>query len=166
MIGLALGLLIVVAVFFVIRKKVTGLLKGKLGGIVKGMAEGIGSIRKMEKPFQFVVLSLLIWASYFYSLYACFFALPQTAHLSQSNCLTLLLFGTFGVIFSPGGLGAYPAILYGILTVTFKVDPISAFALPWLSWGSQFILVVVLGARSLVFLPLYNKNKNGAAQIS
>ena len=108
-------LLIGVLLFFVIRKKVSGLLKGKLGGMLKGMGEGIGSIRKMEKPFQFVVISLLIWASYFYSLYVCFFALPQTSHLTQSNCLTLLLFGTFGVIFSPGGLGAYPAILGGIL---------------------------------------------------
>lgn len=163
---IAVAVLLLVVVFFVLRKKLSGLLKGKLGGIIKGMGEGIGSIRKMKNPLQFVLLSLLIWASYFYSLYACFFALPQTAHLSQSNCLTLLLFGTFGVIFSPGGLGAYPAILAGILTVTFKVDSVAAFALPWLSWGSQFILVVVLGTISLVFLPLYNKNKNGAAQIS
>lgn len=160
------ALLLGVLLFFVIRKKVSGLLKGKLGGMLKGMGEGIGSIRKMEKPFQFVVISLLIWASYFYSLYVCFFALPQTSHLTQSNCLTLLLFGTFGVIFSPGGLGAYPAILGGILTVTFGIDSISAFALPWLSWSSQFILIVVLGIISLVFLPLYNKRRNVDTQTS
>lgn len=159
-----LGLLAVAGATFFFRKKITGLLKGKFGGIIKGMAEGIGSIRKMDKPLQFVALSLLIWASYFYSLYACFFALPQTAHLSQTNCLTLLLFGTFGVIFSPGGLGAYPAILGVILSVTFHVDTVGTFALPWLSWGSQFVLVVVMGIASLVFLPLYNKRRNGITQ--
>lgn len=156
--------LLVILAAFLLRKKMAGLLKGKLGGMLKGMAEGIGSVRKMDRPFQFVMLSLFIWACYFYSLYFCFFALPGTSHLNQSDCLTLLLFGTFGVIFSPGGLGAYPAIVGGILLYTFHVDQVSAFALPWLSWTSQFILVVLLGILSLVFLPLYNKKKNGVSQ--
>ena len=155
---LALGLLVLAFLF--LRKKVIGLLKGKFGGIIKGMIEGLGSIRKMDKPFQFVFLSLLIWVCYFYCLYVCFFALNGTSHLGQKECLTLLLFGTFGVIFSPGGLGAYPAILGGILLYTFHVDTASSFALPWLSWTSQFVLVVVLGIVSLVTLPLFNRNKN------
>lgn len=153
-------ILVLVTAFFFLRKKFSQLLKGKLGGIIKGMAEGIGSIRKMENPIQFVLLSLMIWACYFYSLYVCFFALPGTSHLGQKECLTLLLFGTFGVMFSPGGLGAYPAILGGILLYTFKVDVVSAFALPWLAWSSQFILVVVLGVVSLIVLPLYNRKKD------
>lgn len=145
--------------FLFLRKKVSGLLKGKLGGVVKGMADGIGSIRKMEKPLQFVALSILIWACYFYALYLCFFALSGTAHLGQKECLTLLLFGTFGVIFSPGGLGAYPAILGGILLYTFHIDVASSFALPWLSWTSQFLLIVGLGIICLIALPLVNNQK-------
>jgi len=148
------------AILFLLRKKFAALLKGKLGGIIKGMAEGIGSVRKMESPLKFIGLSLMIWACYFYSLYFCFFALPGTSHLGQKECLTLLLFGTFGVIFSPGGLGAYPAILGGILVTTYGIDPVSSFALPWLSWTSQFILIVFLGIASLIVLPLYNRNKD------
>lgn len=154
----------IIIAFFLLRKKMAGLLKGKLGNMLKGMGEGIGSVRKMDRPVQFVLLSLMIWACYFYSLYFCFFALPGTENLSQSDCLTLLLFGTFGVIFSPGGLGAYPAIVGGILLYTFHVDAVSAFALPWLSWTSQFVLVVVLGISSLIFLPLYNKKNNVVSQ--
>jgi len=153
-------ILAISAALFLLRKKFAGLLKGKLGGILKGMAEGIGSVRKMESPLKFIALSLMIWACYFYSLYICFFALNGTAHLGQKECLTLLLFGTFGVIFSPGGLGAYPAILGFILANTYKVDPVSSFALPWLSWTSQFALVVVLGIISLIVLPIYNRKKN------
>jgi len=160
MIVLAVIVIGAIAGFFLIRKKMAGLLKGKLGGIIKGMGEGIGSVRKMKNPIQFIVLSFMIWACYFYSLYVCFFALPGTSQLGQSECLTLLLFGTFGVIFSPGGLGAYPAIVGGILLYTFHVDQVSAFALPWLSWTSQFFLVVLLGILSLVFLPIYNKKRN------
>lgn len=158
------GFVIALLAFILLRKKLAGLLKGKIGGIIKGMAEGIGSVRNLERPFQFVLLSLMIWACYFYSLYFCFFALPGTSGLSQSDCLTLLLFGTFGVIFSPGGLGAYPAIVGGILLYTFNVDQVSAFALPWLSWTSQFVLVVILGIVSLIFLPLYNKKNNVVSQ--
>lgn len=157
-----LAVLIIAAVggFFMLRKKITSLLKGKFGSIVKGLAEGIGSIRKMEKPGMFILTSLLIWACYFYSLYLCFFAIPGTSHLGQPEALTLLLFGTFGVMFSPGGLGAYPLILKGILVSTFFVDEISAFALPWLAWTSQFVLIVLLGVVSLIVLPIINRNKN------
>lgn len=149
---------------FLLRKKFALLLKGKLGGIIKGMGQGIGSIRKMESPLKFITLSLMIWACYFYSLYVCFFALNGTAHLGQKECLTLLLFGTFGVIFSPGGLGAYPAILGFILSQTYMVDPVSSFALPWLSWTSQFLLIMALGIISLIVLPIYNRKKNVVSQ--
>jgi uncharacterized protein (TIRG00374 family) len=157
---LSLIVLIMIAAFFVLRKKFSSLLKGKLGGILKGMGQGLSSIAKMDKPFQFIVLSFMIWACYFYSLYVCFFALNGTSHLGQKECLALLIFGTFGVIFSPGGLGAYPAIVGGILLVTYHVDEVSSFALPWLSWTSQFVLILFLGLVSLIVLPLYNRNKN------
>jgi glycosyltransferase 2 family protein len=148
------------AALYLLRKKFSGLLKGKLGGIIKGMAEGIGSVRKMEKPLSFILLSIFIWACYFYALYVCFFALSGTSHLGQKECLTLLLFGTFGVIFSPGGLGAYPAIVGGILMYTYHIDIVDAFALPWLSWSCQFVFVLVTGMLSLIILPIYNRNKN------
>ncbi|MBX3163002.1 MAG: flippase-like domain-containing protein [Bacteroidetes bacterium] len=153
---MAIAVLMLVA-FFMLRKKFSSLLKGKLGNILKGMGEGIGSVRKMKNPFQFIALSLGIWICYFYSLYVAFFAIPGTSHLGQKECLTLLLFGTFGVMFSPGGLGAYPAILGLILTTTFHIDQVSAFAFPWLAWTSQFVLIVVLGVISLIVLPIYNR---------
>jgi uncharacterized membrane protein YbhN (UPF0104 family) len=160
-----LTILIVIAVvcvggFLLLRKKLAGILRGKFGGIIKGLGEGIGSIRKMKSPLTFIGLSLFIWLSYFYSLYACFFALKGTSHLGQSECLTLLLFGTFGVIFSPGGLGAYPYIISTILITTYGLDKVPAIAFPWLVWTSQFVLVVVLGALSLIILPIYNRNRN------
>jgi len=152
--------LIVIYAIIRFRKKFRSLFRGKLGGMIRGMADGIGSVRNMKNPGQFILLSIGIWLCYFYSLYVCFFALSGTSHLGQRECLTLLLFGTFGVIFSPGGLGAYPAIVGGILLYTYQVDKAYAFAFPWLAWTSQFILIVVLGIISLIVLPLYNRNKD------
>lgn len=144
--------------FLMIRKKLATMLKGKLGNIITGFAKGLSSIKDMENKWQFIGLSVAIWVSYFYSLYACFFAFEATANLGQSVCLTLLLFGTFGVIFTPGGLGAYPAIIGGLL-LYYGVEQVSAFALPWLAWTSQFILVVMLGVISLIVLPIINKTQ-------
>jgi uncharacterized protein (TIRG00374 family) len=154
-----ISILIIVSIgLFLVRKKITGLLKGKLGNIIKGFGKGLSSVKDIDKKFQFMMLSLGIWACYFYSLYACFFAFTGTSHLGQSECLVLLLFGTFGVVFSPGGLGAYPAIITALLTY-YGVEQIAAFSFPWMAWTSQFILVVVLGLLSLILLPVINKSK-------
>lgn len=161
---LVITLLAFVSALWLFRKKFSGLMRGRMGKVLKGMGEGLGSVRRMNRPFAFVMLSLLIWASYFYSLYLCFFALGSTSHLGQKECLTLLLFGTFGVILAPGGLGAYPAIVGGILLYTYHVDTAGSFALPWLSWASQFILVLVLGLASLILLPFYNRKRNVVSQ--
>jgi uncharacterized protein (TIRG00374 family) len=146
--------------FMLIRKRLAKALTGKFGNIIKGFGNGLSSVKDIDKKFQFIALSIAIWASYFYSLYACFFAFTGTSELGHSECLVLLLFGTFGVVFSPGGLGAYPAIITALLTATYHVEIISAVAFPWMAWTSQFILVVVLGIISLILLPIINKNKS------
>ena len=151
-------LLVGAITLFVIRKKISGLLKGKFGNIIKGFGKGLSSVKDIDKKFQFIVLSLAIWASYFYSLYVCFFAFEGTSNLGHSECLAILLFGTLGVVFSPGGLGAYPAIVTALLTY-YGIEQISAFSFPWMTWTSQFILIVVLGLLSLVLLPIINKSK-------
>ena len=148
----------VITVFLMFRKKMTSLLRGKFGNILLGFAKGLSSIKDMENKFQFIGLSLGIWACYFYGLYVCFFAFEATEHLSQGIALVLLLFGTFGVIFTPGGLGVYPAIVGGLL-LYYGIEQITAFAFPWMIWTSQFILIIVLGLLSLILLPIINKSQ-------
>ncbi len=146
--------------FMLMRKRISAALTGKFGNIIKGFGKGLSSVKDIDKKLQFIALSIAIWACYFYSLYFCFFAFTGTSELGHSECLVLLLFGTFGVAFSPGGLGAYPAILTALLISTYGVETISAVAFPWMAWSSQFILVVILGILSLILLPVINKNKN------
>lgn len=167
------GLIILIVViatviigFMLIRKKLANILKGKFGTIIKGFGNGLSSVKDIDRKFQFVILSVAIWASYFYSLYVCFFAFSGTSSLGHSECLVLLLFGTFGVVFSPGGLGAYPAIISGLLTATYHVDIVSAVAFPWMTWTSQFVLVVILGIISLVLLPIINKQTVASNELS
>lgn len=148
--------------FLIYRKKISGMLKGKFGNIIKGFAGGITSVKNIKHKWRFVILSLGIWAAYFYSLYFLMFAFKETAVLGQSECLVLLLFGTFGVIFTPGGLGVYHGLIKEIL-MFYGIGEITGFSFPWLAWGSQFILIVILGLLSLIILPIINRNKENVA---
>lgn len=143
---------------FLLRKRISHLLKGKFGNIILGFTKGITSIKNIKHKWSFIFLSIGIWAAYFYSLYLIFFAFEETSHLGQSECLTLMLFGTLGVIFTPGGLGVYHSLIKEIL-VFYGISEITGFSFPWLAWGSQFILIVVLGLFSLILLPIINKSK-------
>ena len=162
LIGSVIGLLILgFCVFmFLYRKKISNALKGKFGNVIKGFVEGISSVRKIKNLSSFIGLSILIWMMYFYSLYFCLKAFPETSVIGHKECLTLLLFGTFGVIFTPGGLGAYHIIITSIL-MFYGVSKGPAVALPWLVWTGQFILVTVLGLLSLILLPIINKQRHG-----
>lgn len=151
-------LAIMVIVFLIFRKKLANLLKGKAGNVIKGFGKGLSSVKDIDNKFQFIALSLGIWLAYFYSLYTCLYAFDDTSDLGQSKCLVLLLFGTFGVIFTPGGLGAYQAIIKGLL-VSYGIAEVTAFAFPWLAWTGQFVLIVSLGVLSLILLPIINKPK-------
>lgn len=153
------ALVIVIGGFYFFRKKFSNVFKGKFGNIIKGFAKGLSSVKDVEGKFQFILLSMAIWVSYFYGLYVCFFAFEGTSHLGQSECLVLLLFGTIGVIFTPGGLGVYPALISSLLIYTYHVDQVTAFAFPWMTWTSQFVLIVVSGLISLLVLPIINKSK-------
>jgi len=144
---------------FLYRKTIAGKLRGKFGNVIKGFGEGLVSVKKVRNPGMFIFLSILIWACYFYSLYFCLYALPETSVIGHKECLTLMLFGTFGVILTPGGLGAYHGIVTTILTF-YGIGTAAAFALPWLVWTSGLAMCVVAGTLFLILLPIVNKKKD------
>jgi hypothetical protein len=52
----------------------------------------------------------------------------------------------------------YHSLIKEIL-VFYGISEITGFSFPWLAWGSQFILIVVLGVLSLILLPIVNRSK-------
>lgn len=164
--GIAVITIIVIgfAGLFILRKKISALLTGKFGKIIKGFGEGLSSIKQTKGKFSFSLLSLGIWTTYLLGIYFALFAFKETTHLGLKESLVLLLFGTFGVIFAPsGGLGAYQLILTAVLGF-YLIPEGSAAALPWVIWSTQFLVVVLVGLISFAVLPLYNRNKNVAQQ--
>ena len=148
-----------VVALFVFRNKIKSLLSGKIGGLLKSFGDGLKSIKDLEKPGLFVFQSVLIWVMYFLSLYVCFFCFDETKTLGIKPALSVMLFGTIGVIVSPGGIGAYQLIATQVLVFYGVVNSV-AIAFPWIAWGVQFIAILVIGGLCFLLLPLLNSAAN------
>ncbi len=147
----------IIILFFILRKKAKGKFYKKIKEVVLGFWEGLKSVKNIKRPYLFVFHTALIWILYTAVLYVGFFCFKETSQLGIGAALAIMLFGSLGIIFVPGGTGAYQALVTETLTTVFKISFTFAFAFSWLIWTSQFILILLLGAISLILLPMMNK---------
>lgn len=139
--------------FFFLRHRV----KGKAKAFFVGLKDGLLSIRKVKRPGLFVLQSLLIWTGYYLALYVVFFCFPETSSLTLNSALILLLFGTFGVAFTPGGIGAYQIIITAIMIEIAPHTAPAAASFAWLSWGTQVATVIIFTGIAFALRPALNK---------
>jgi hypothetical protein len=66
--------------------------------------------------------------------------------------------GSIAISFTNSGFGSYPFLLSKIL-LFYSVAETAGNAFGWIVWSSQMLLVVVLGAFSFLFLPVFNRSK-------
>lgn len=88
---------------FRFRKKFTIL--NKIVEIIKGIVEGVKSIRNINKPWLFWFYSFAIWFLYLTMITCVFHALSETSSLGLMSGLAVLFFGSFAIIAVQGELG-------------------------------------------------------------
>ena len=72
--------------------------------------------------------------------------------------MVVLIFGTFGVVFTPGGIGLYQIIVTGIVAFLLQLKvPADAAPFAWLSWGAQVITVIIFCGVSVLIKPVLNR---------
>ncbi|SJZ50650.1 lysylphosphatidylglycerol synthase transmembrane domain-containing protein [Sediminibacterium ginsengisoli] len=126
--------------------------------ILKGIWEGLSSIRNLKNKGTFIIYSAGIWMLYILGTWVGLLATQGTAHLGMSAAIGALAFASIGMIITPGGIGAYAYFIAKVLeknNISFE----TGFANGTLQWFAQFIIVVIVGALSLGLLPVYNKKK-------
>ena len=135
------------------------LLKLKL--FFKGIGEGITSVARVKEKGWFVLHTIFIWIMYLLSIYIGFLAFPQIDHLGIRGSLSVLTFGSLGMIIpTPGGIGSYQYMIFETLTLPlYNVSKISAMAFANVLWGAQTVIIVIFGVISLIILPLFNRVK-------
>jgi hypothetical protein len=128
----------------------------KLSEIIKGFFEGMKSLIKIKNPFWFIFHSLFIWLMYLLMVWVVFFSLPETSHFGLDVALAVLVFGSLGIVVVQGGIGIYPWIVAEILAM-FSIALTKGYAMGWLLWTGQTIMIIVAGIVSMIVLPLLKR---------
>ena len=157
LIALGLGTVAIILLAYFYREKLKKIpFFAKIGRFVKGAIQGLISIKDMDRPFLFVVYTLLIWVTYFLGAYILFFAFDFLSGLGLMAGLSVLAFGSIGFMIAQGGLGAYPLIVAGIF-VLYGVKYEEGLAAAWVGWSAQTIMIIVVGFVSLLLASLQNR---------
>ncbi|MDB5229259.1 MAG: dolichol-P-glucose synthetase [Chitinophagaceae bacterium] len=112
--------------------------------VFKGLAMGLSSIKNVKNKPLFFLYTLAIWTAYILATWMGCWALSETSVLKLDAALAMLVFGTFGIIVAPGGLGAYPLAIQRVL-VQYNITETIALASGWLLWIAQFLFTVLFG---------------------
>lgn len=129
-----------------------------LQSFFKGIKEGLFVIRKIEKKRMFLLHTVVIWFLYLLSIRIGFYSMPDTISLSWVPSLTILTFGSFAMIATQGGVGAYQLAVQKTLSL-YQINEVSGLAFGWLLWSVQTFMLLVVGPLSLFLLFFFNRKK-------
>lgn len=127
--------------------------------ILRGIWEGLTSIRNLKQKWTFIFYTVAIWSMYIGGTWVGLHATEGTSQLGLQHAISCLAFGSIGMIMTPGGIGAYAYFISKILE-QYDVNVAVGLANGTLQWFAQFIIIVVLGFICMGVLPWYNKKKD------
>lgn len=128
----------------------------KIKNFLKGLTEGILSLKKMPKKGVFVAHTLFIWIMYIAMFYVVKWAVPETSTLGLNALLPAFVIGGLAISTSNGGIGIYPFSV-ALMLATFGVSNESGLAFGWITWTAQTLMIIVFGSLSFFALPLVNR---------
>ena len=131
----------------------------KIQNWIKGIVEGLISVRKVENKFMFIVYTMAIWFLYLASIRVGFYAMQDLLELGWVPSLSILTFGSFAMIATQGGIGAYQFAVQKTLLL-YGIKEVSGLAFGWLLWSVQTIMLFITGPISIVLLFTLNKKSN------
>jgi len=146
-----------VLVLKLIRNSKIGIFK-KIKKFAKGLLEGMRSILKMKQKGAFLFHTFFIWIMYICMFYALIFTVPETANLPFGVVLLAFVVGSFAISATNGGIGVYP-IAIGASLMIFGISKQGGEAFGWITWGTQTLLIIIVGGLSFLILPIYNRKK-------
>ena len=150
--------ILIIAMWMVIKKKNFNDLVLAIKKIIRRVWEGISAIQHLRKRKLFIFYTLLMWALYFSGGYIGFYALQETEQYGVREAFTVLSAGSVGMTITPGGIGGYAFLLEQVMKV-YGLSEGVAKAFGWLLWIANTGVIIIGGLFSFVALPLYNKRK-------
>ncbi len=153
------SILLIFLLVYLSRKKLARFsLVRKIKSFLIGILDGLKTIYKMKRKWEFVLHSVLIWFLYILMTWVVVYALEELSELSFIDGMFLLVIGGLGMS-APvtAGIGAYHWITSrGLMYVyDFSLETGSAYAI--LAHESNSLLTIVLGVISYTVLMLSPK---------
>ena len=148
-----LGIAVLILLTFYVLRTKKNVVTDKISSFVKGMIDGVKCVYKLEKRWQFLGYTFLLWFCYWLMTWVVCFSIPQTAHLGMADGLFLLVVGSIGMAVPvQGGIGAFHYIVALALTIYGLDFDSDGLLYATISHESQLIVEIVLGIASLFFV--------------
>ncbi|MFC2175733.1 lysylphosphatidylglycerol synthase transmembrane domain-containing protein [Bacteroidota bacterium] len=144
-------------IFWRLIQRSNNILFVKIRNLLRGLADGLTSILKMEHKLAFLLHTAFIWIMYLAMFYVAFFALPGTSETPISGVMASFVMASFSIVLVQGGIGVYPVAVAQTLLL-YGVSYESGFAMGWILWVAQTLMIVSLGVFSLILMPLLNSS--------
>ncbi|MCM5530093.1 lysylphosphatidylglycerol synthase transmembrane domain-containing protein [Parasegetibacter sp. NRK P23] len=135
----------------------------KINAVVKGIWQGLTSVRFVKKKGLFFFHTFFIWFLYLMSIRVGFYAMESTENLGIPEALSILSFGSIAMIVTQGGIGAYQFLIQKVMVV-YKLNEVEGLAFGWLLWGAQTFIILLAGLVCLGLLPYINRSNKPAVQ--
>ena len=153
-------LVIIFSIFFFLLRRFAHIsFIQKLKSVIRGIWQGITSVKDVKQKGAFIFHTIFIWAMYLLSVRLGFLAMQETSIFAWKPALSVLSSGSLAMIMpSPGGLGFYPVFVQKTMELYGLKDTIG-FAFGALMWGAQFFQMLLSGFVALLLFPFLNKKK-------
>jgi hypothetical protein len=157
-------LLAAIAVLFIFRHRIAALpVWQRIRQTVKNMLSGLMSFRTMQNKGGFLLHTAIIWTMYLSMIVLGFQSIRETAGLAWEAGLSVLSFGSVGMIATPGGLGAYTGLVEKIISL-YGIEKAICVAISWVIWLVPTGIIILGGAISFLLLPFFNRKKHDEAR--
>ncbi|MCM1022064.1 MAG: flippase-like domain-containing protein [Muribaculum sp.] len=132
----------------------------KVRGWLKNLWEGFAVVGTMPHKGRWLMFTVGIWGCYFVQLYLAFFAFSFTEHLGITSALVAFVLSSISMgIPSNGGLGPWHLAIIFALGL-YGVGYTQAAAFSMIVWGSQNLLIIILGLYSFISIGFDNRKKS------
>jgi uncharacterized protein (TIRG00374 family) len=129
----------------------------KLFDIARGVISGLKTITKLERKWEFIFTTVLIWISYALMTWVVVFCLESTSHISFWDSLIILVVGGLAMsVPVQGGFGAFHYAVSRVLVVLQGVSLEDGLTYALLSHESQIVFEIIVGLFSLYVM--YGRN--------
>ena len=157
----ALGIFGVAFASYMWRKKIVQLpIWNKVWTFLRGVVEGLMSIRKMQRKGAFLAHTFFIWFMYFGMAWVILKSVDAVSDISVLQAIFIMVAGGFGMVMpAPGGIGAYHwAVMLGFAALGYNKE--LGFAVANVIWVTQTLMIMVTGGIAYLALMGYRIRKD------